>query len=327
MVFTKDDLQRVSLAAGPDLMWELVLSLQKAQVQRVPEPFLAWRHMIGQRLTGSEHRWRTMSLLRRLVQPVESFPDFLTPHQRVDDLDAACEALTCTSRARLQADLAAVFADRTPPAWARSLAQADREQVGDVVRAVRAGHDLLLAPWWSELRQALAAERARRAGTLATRGVGALLAGLPGVLGWDGEVLRTRYPEDRTVHLGGGGVVLVPSYFCWGNPITWMDPALPPVLVYQARQPSDPVPAGEQVPASLVALLGSTRAECLSVLRVTRSTSELAQRLSMSAGTASKQTAVLRDAGLITSVRRGGSVLHTTTSLGAALLAGRLFDY
>jgi DNA-binding transcriptional ArsR family regulator len=326
MVFTKDDLQRVRLAEGPDLMWELVLSLQKAQVQRVPEPFLTWHHQVGQRLTGSQDRWRTASPLRGLVQPVEAFPDFLTPHQRVDDLDAACEALTCTSPARLHADMAAVFADRTPPAWARSLAQADRAQVSDIVRAVRTSHDLLLAPWWTELRQAVATERAQRANILATHGVGALLASLPGVLGWDGEVLRTRYPEDRTAQLDGSGVVLVPSYFCWGNPITWMDPALPPVLVYQARQPSDPVPAGEQTPASLLALLGSTRAECLSALRVTRTTSELAQHLNTSIGTASKQTAVLRDAGLITSVRRGGSVLHTATSLGAALLAGRLLD-
>lgn len=101
------------------------------------------------------------------------------------------------------------------------------------------------------MRNAVAADRAEGTRELASRGVGALLAGIPGVLGWDGHVLRLR-------------LLLAPL-----------------------------------------------------------STSELAQHLGTSVGNASKHATVLRDAGLVTSVRQGCAVRHATTPFGVALLTGR----
>ncbi|WP_086677201.1 ArsR/SmtB family transcription factor [Amycolatopsis pretoriensis] len=248
----------------------------------------------------------------------------LTPAGLVTDFDAGCEALTHTSQERVTADVIAAFRKRSPQLWVRTLAAGDRDAVKVMLRAVRAAHDLLLAPYWVEVQEVVAAERERQAGVLADHGLGGVLRRIPGVLGWDGGVLRVRYPETRTVHLAGRGLVLLPSYFCWCSPVTWIDPGLPPVLVYQARRVTTSEKVGVKLSDAVMTLLGCTCAECLRLSLTPRSTSEIAEQLGTSAGTVSKQTAVLRDAGLITSTRRGTSVLHAITPLGTALLCGRM---
>ena len=52
------------------------------------------------------------------------------------------------------------------------------------------------------------------------------------------------------------------------------------------------------------------------------STTQLAESCHITLATASHQTAVLREAGLIESHRRGKSVIHLATRLGHALLEG-----
>lgn len=304
-------------------MWELVLSLQKAQRRFLPAQFVGWRQAVGHSLAGANGSPSPVWPLTGLVAARGGLPDFLTPPGLVTDIDAGCELVAATSRGRLATDLDATFRRRPAHQWVHTLATGDREQFGEMLRAVRAGHDLLVASYWAEVREAVAADRSRRARDLADRGVGALLRTLPGVLGWDGRVLAMGYPEDRTVRLAGRGLVLLPCYFCWGNPVTWIDPELPPVLVYQARDPSTPDRTAATIPEGVAALLGGTRAECLRLLLRPRSTSELAEHLGTSTGTASKQATVLRNAGLITSSRRGTSVQHLVTPLGVALLTGQ----
>jgi DNA-binding transcriptional ArsR family regulator len=185
----------------------------------------------------------------------------------------------------------------------------------------------LVAPNSAEMHKVIAADYGMRASQVATHGVGALLMHLPGVLSWDGRVLRTRYPVDRTVYLAGRGLVLLPSYFCWRSPVTWIDPELPPLLVYPAAGVETHRVAEATVTQGLVSLLGRTRAECLRLLLEPLTTTELAERLGTSVGAASKQAAVLRETGLVTSSRHGGAVLHSTTLLGVALLVGETPDH
>lgn len=327
MVFEQRDLERVRVAADADPMWELVLGVQMAQVREVPRAFVGWRQDIGRRLSGIGGRAGSIAMLRDLVPATGNFPDFLTPHESVIDIDDGCEVIACTPRMRLATDLAAAFAGRTVPLWAVSLAGGDRDALASMLRAIQDGHSILVAPQWAKIRRTVVADRAKRSRELVNQGVGALLRNLPGVLGWDGRNLETRYPVDRTVLLAGRGLILLPSYFCWGNPITWIDPELPPVLVYQAQRFTNAAHLEGPVPARLVSLLGRTRAEGLRLLLTPHTTSELAQGLAVSVGCASKQATVLREAGLITSSRHGAAVVHSTTSLGAALLAGELPAY
>jgi DNA-binding MarR family transcriptional regulator len=72
----------------------------------------------------------------------------------------------------------------------------------------------------------------------------------------------------------------------------------------------------------LAGLLGRGRAAALEAIALARgcSTTELARALSCSAASASQHASVLRAAGLIVTRRTGGSVRHTVTPLGRALL-------
>jgi DNA-binding transcriptional ArsR family regulator len=318
MVFERQDLQRVRLADAADPLWELALGVQYTQASRLPGPLAGWRQEYDRRCARPDRRVIAVSLLRELIPPRGPFPDLLTPHGPVTDIDAGCASVVGTSREQVRADLATVFAGRPASTWVQSLGRGDQEVVRQLVRALRSAHELLVAPHWAEIREVVAADHAVRTRQLATRGVHGLLANIPGVVGWDGRVLRVRYPVARTVCLRGRGLLLQPSYFCLGSPVTLLDPGLPPVLVFQAlgRHVRPAVAVSER----LVALLGRTRAECLRVLLTPRSTTELADQLGTSVGTASKQATILRKTGLVTSDRRGPAVMHSTTSLGLALL-------
>ena len=72
--------------------------------------------------------------------------------------------------------------------------------------------------------------------------------------------------------------------------------------------------------AALAALVGRNRAAVLGAVADGCTTTELAVRVGISIAAASQHASVLRDAGLITSSRQGGAMLHALTPLGAGLL-------
>jgi DNA-binding transcriptional ArsR family regulator len=143
------------------------------------------------------------------------------------------------------------------------------------------------------------------------------------VIDWNGSILKLACPTTRTIWLAGRGLTLTPTLCCQGT-VTLIDPERTPVLVYPAAGSEQNELPGSA--ARLVALLGSTRADCLRALRTMHNTSQLAERLGTPVGTASKQAAVLREAGLVSSLRDGGTVWHKLTPLGADLLADRPMD-
>lgn len=323
VVFDRDDLQRVRIAAQPDPMWELVLSLHRAREQQTPGRYEAWREQARLRVRGREGARCWLAPLFTLVPGKGNFPDFLTPAPLVTELEAGLAELHGTPPARLRHDLAAAFDGDgdAPSTWLRGLAAGDREQVDGVVGAVRQAHEVLLAPQWNEVCEVVRADHTARARMLAAEGLGRVLSGMPGVRGWDGTTLEVDYPCTRTVRLAGRGLTFLPSYFCVGRPVTFIDPELPPVLIYPAAGGSSARSDSTRLDA-LDALLSRTRAECLGALTTPRTTSALARAVGVSIATASKQATVLRQAKLVESVRDGNFVRHQATELGLALLAG-----
>lgn len=314
IAFTRDDLQQVRLAAAADPMWEVVLSLHQLR-ERGAVAHSNWRAQVHRELRHGTPAW--LGTMCTLVPPRGSFPDFLTPSHTVVEAGAGYEALACTAPARLRTDLAATFATRAAPGWVRNLASGGREELRQVVDAMRGAHERLVEPHWADVHHAVSSDLAVRTRKLAAGGVAAMLSSLPGVRRWDGEMLELAYPVSRTLRLAGRGLTLVPSYFCTSVPVTLVDPALRPVLIYPAM-------AAPQVAvtAELETLLGHTRAATLGALIAARTTSTLAEELGVSVATASRQAATLRSAGLVTSTRHGGAIVHHITRLGAALLAG-----
>ncbi|MET9556577.1 helix-turn-helix domain-containing protein [Streptomyces sp. NPDC006645] len=73
---------------------------------------------------------------------------------------------------------------------------------------------------------------------------------------------------------------------------------------------------------ALAALLGTTRARVLLHVAAdpTATATDLVHRLGVSAATVSQHASVLRRSGLITTRRTGGSVHHSVTPLGHAVL-------
>ncbi|MFJ8791547.1 ArsR/SmtB family transcription factor [Streptomyces sp. NPDC102462] len=122
----------------------------------------------------------------------------------------------------------------------------------------------------------------------------------------------------------GRGLLLLPSFFCWGAPITLRDAGPSPVIVYPIAHDlgwsrADARPDRE----ALRALLGRTRADLLAAIADGGgSTTELARRLVVSPAAVSQHATALRDAGLIVTRRRGQGVHHCATPLGNALLNG-----
>ncbi|WP_427921654.1 ArsR/SmtB family transcription factor [Streptomyces sp. cg40] len=195
-----------------------------------------------------------------------------------------------------------------------------REDVADGLRQYYAA---AIAPYHDYSRSCLDTERAVLGQAVLHGGPAELLANLGPHTRWVPPVLHVRYPaEDRDLLLGGRGLLLVPSYFCWGAPVCLGDPTLPQVLVYSPHRETPDSPGLFSSTAPLNALLGRTRALMLRATASGATTGGLARAAGVSDAAASQHTAALRNAGLISSRRCGPRVVHTITPLGAALLRG-----
>ncbi|MEU4013488.1 MarR family transcriptional regulator [Streptomyces pseudogriseolus] len=318
--FSADDLGRVRLAAGPDPAWETLLSLHALGGSPDHIVFGPWRARALRSLDPS------VALLRRLAPPRGYSPDFLTPGADTA-LESAVDAVMSVGRARLRDELALLPARHHSAAWMHRLARCEPETMRRLGDALRRYHQRVLGRPWHRLRAVIEGERALRARDLLNGGVERMLGNIHPLVRWEPPVLRVDYPVHQDLHLGGRGLVMIPSYFCWGRPVSLRDGALDPVLVYPANRglqllTEDPVAPG---PPALARLLGRTRAAALEEIAASDGITggELARRLGISAASASEHAATMRDANLIISQRVTNTVWHTLSPLGQALLEGR----
>ncbi|MET7717861.1 winged helix-turn-helix domain-containing protein [Streptomyces sp. NPDC005407] len=317
--FTGDDLARVRMAVRPDELWETILSFHRLRERRRALVFGEWRSETRARLNGETR------LLAPMVPPQGYFPDFLTPPEGGSGLDAGLEALRATPPGRLHSELALAAAGRggaaVLPGRLAALAEGDPEPLARLVGVLRSYYRAAIEPYWPHIQARVEADRAVRGRALLDGGAGELLASLPPVLRWRAPVLEADYPVERELHLDGRRLLLQPSFFCRGTPVVYRDAALPPVLVYPAVHNCAPA-FSETGGPSLGKLVGHTRSAVLQAIRFGCTTSELARRAGVSLASASQHAAVLREAGLVVTLRHGNAVLHTLTPLGAALLRG-----
>jgi DNA-binding transcriptional ArsR family regulator len=318
--FTAADLACVRMAQGPDPAWETVLSAHLLRKTEGRGAFDVWRRQARVRLRHLPPR--QLRLIRQLAPPFGPTPDFLTPVQAGPDLDSGIETILSTPKHRLRAELSVL---EDGPGVARDLFDGTPSAVAELGEALRGYHRAAVAPSWSQIHALVDAERAEGSRGLLDQGVDGLLHSLRPTFRWSPPVLEADYPYDRDLHLNGRGVLLIPSMFCWRTPVTYVDPELPPVLVYPVAPGigwwTTPSGTPDTKPGDALArLLGATRAAALRVIEDGCNTAELARRIGVSPPTASQHAAVLREARLIASVRRGNRMLHTLTPLGTGLL-------
>ncbi|MEV0116807.1 winged helix-turn-helix domain-containing protein [Streptomyces sp. NPDC050844] len=268
-------------------------------------------------------RRKMLSALAPLMPARGYFPDFLTPAAASGGLGSGIDAVLSTPKPRLRAELSLLAQDNALPSWTRSLADGDVDALRRLGRALHQYHSSVLGPRWRDVATRVEADRRHRTGVQCRAGTEAMLRTFGPMLHWQPSVLTAHYPVDREVHLGGRGLLLVPSYFCRRTPVALLDDRLLPVLVYPARPllPDTTTPDTTTPDSRLAPLLGHTRAAVLQTLQEPHTTTELAEHAGVSLSSASEHAAVLRRAGLVASVRERQQVRHTLTQLGADLLS------
>ncbi|MFJ3310523.1 ArsR/SmtB family transcription factor [Streptomyces sp. NPDC086549] len=315
--FTAADLGRTRVAAHPDPLWELVLSANLLGNRDGRAVFDRWR---GDALG----RLRTLppwlgGMVRTLAPPKGDFPDLLTPLAGQHGIEAGLDAVLSTPRDRLARELTALG---PLPAWAGSLLRGEREGLALLGHALDGYYTHVLGPYWARVEALVAADQALRARAFMSGGISSVLDSLRPYLRWQNPVLEADYPQDRDVHLDGRGLLLIPSAFCWRLPVTWIDPALPPVVVYPVHRTPQwwGTPQEGTGRDALATLLGATRAAVLRAAAAGASCGELARRAGKSVSITSYHLNVLCEAGLATSVPDGPRTLYTATALGLSLL-------
>ncbi|MFM9610588.1 helix-turn-helix domain-containing protein [Streptomyces niveiscabiei] len=318
--FTDLDLTRTRVAAAPDPLWETCMSLHRLQSRQGRWAHADWFRTTRTRLHATGFARTVRTLLLPLVPRAAYFPDFLTPAEAAEGLEAGLEAVLSTPRHRVLHEVGLLHRTSGAPSWAARLADPDLRE--ELVRALRAYHDLVIAPYRDRIQARIDAERAAHARSVLSTGAEGILGNLGPALRWRRPVLCARYPEDRDLRLGGRGLLLVPSHFCWGTPVTFRSATLDPVLIYPLHQEPHPaaLPGDLCSGAPLADLLGRTRSRVLRAVATGATTGELARAAGVSASSASQHATALRSAGLLTTHRQAMSVLHTLTPLGAALL-------
>ncbi|WP_326766153.1 DUF5937 family protein [Streptomyces sp. NBC_01591] len=321
--FTGRDLENVRIARRPDPLWEIVCSLCRLQNREGALAFDPWRQAAGGLLRRGGAARDAASALRSLVPRAAYFPDFLTPSvdDGPDDLRSGIDRVLATPRRRLRHELALLSASGGRPWAGAELARGDVAALTALGGNLRTYHREFIAPLWRRIGAATAADTALRTRAVVDGGTRALLESLRPMAVWEPPVLTVSYPVERDLHLDGRGLLLVPSYFCWRQPITLADDGLRPVLIYPVDRTTAPPSAS---PAALARLLGPARAALLyeTAARDCASTSELAEATGYSLPSVSQQLAVLREGGLVASRRDGKWVRHTATPVGRRLLEG-----
>jgi DNA-binding transcriptional ArsR family regulator len=323
--FTGEDLGRIRIAPGPDLMWELVNSAHLLQNRECGPVFDTWRRAARARLADASAARSLRVVCTLAPAPTPYFPDFLTPPGGSYDLATGLDTIAATPRRTLRAELtqlAATGRGGRPPAWLPMLARGDVEAITRVREALADYHRAAIGPYQPLIRARIDAETATLTRLLRSGGVEAALRFIDPRARWQYPVLELPYPVEMDMHLGGRGLLLVPSFFAVDLPTTFVDPDLPPVLVYPVehdpRWLTPPRPRAGTTRA-LAALIGTTRGALLEELTEPRSTTELARRLAIAPSTASEHLTVLRAAALITTHRHGGHAVHQSTRLGVLL--------
>lgn len=316
--FTVDDLARTYFVESASPKIELTLSLRAIRGQATSRPLVGWRHGLKGNLDVK------VRPLLDLVPYGTVIPDFLDP--QLGDVERG-ERLpqVVSTRSHQIRDYLALMAWRheVPPATGR-FGDGGAEVMRELGAAVTSYFDTAIRPYWNDVRSIVGSDRSMRARTRVDGGVERVLHTLHHTITWRPPVLRMAlaHDYDGDVHLGGRGLRLQPSVFAGSQPVLWDVDAVeePPTLVYPATL--DGRSSARRGHASLVALIGRSRAQLLTAIADSPgiTSGDLARVLHISPASASEQVTVLRNGGLVTTVRSGKSALHTITPLGAALL-------
>lgn len=322
--FTFADLARTRVSHSTYPLQELSIAMRVLRDRTPSTRFDAWRRDVLTRLPTTARRAFEMT------PPHGWVPGFLAPNEAGDVRDLL-EQMRATPRRRLREEMQRLAERQAVPSWSRRLGE-EPAVLQHLVDSLATAHDVLLAPYWSQVEARLEADRSLRARALLHGGMEQVLSQLhPRRIRWELPVLTVDMVSgvDADLRLEGQGLLLVPSFFGFDAPLIAPDAEPQPRLFYPASADSPspdivrPVVGTASSATTLAQLLGRTRAAVLLTVadKVGCTTTELSTAVGISVSNASEHATVLRRAGLIMTTRYRKVVLHTMTPAGHTLLS------
>jgi DNA-binding transcriptional ArsR family regulator len=150
--------------------------------------------------------------------------------------------------------------------------------------------------------------------------VEALFADLHPDVVWTDAAIEVRMDCAERVQLDGRGLLLVPSAFSCHRISSMTEPPWQPTIVYPARGVALLWEAAPAPNGALAKVVGKSRAQLLTDLDAPRSTTDLAERLGMTAGGVSQHLSALRESGLVSARRHGRQVLYCRSEIADELV-------
>ena len=316
--FTPEDLLRSRFAVAP--LFETTLAVRSLHDPKRRPYHRPW-------LRGVEGHGLDLTPLIA-VQPLRGWePDFLSPLPDGPGrgIDGELDRVRTADPARVEAELLRTLQDQGDPrlkAVVEELAADPRRAREVLAAALELAWRVLVAPYWSRLRDFLDADLAYHARLLAEGGLERLVPDLDAALSWRDRSLLVDRAEEGVFQLSGTGMVLIPSAFVWPGKAIRAENTDPPALVYSARGIATLWNGAPAPSDALKRLLGAVRALLLTELAIPAATTSLAVRHSLSPANVSAHLKVLRDAGLVVGHRYRRQVLYERTPLGDALANG-----
>ena len=257
--------------------------------------------------------------------PAEGYiPDFVTPPPRspLDRIEEEFERIRATPPRQIEKELDIFDRQHASglPAAARPLRQNPRRHLQRLVDTMEAYWERAVAPFWPRLLALLSADLRYRALRLTEGGPEPLFNDLHRAVTYEGEWLDIDQAWQGTVELGGRGLLLIPTAFSAQRPSVISLEPWQPTLMYPARGIALLWESPREAAPELAGLIGATRAQILVALGAPQSTTELAQRLRLTAGGVSQHLSVLAAAALVAREREGRVVLYARTALGDSLV-------
>lgn len=313
--FSFEDLALTRIAEGADFGAEMLYSLHVLNSRPRDLRFGRW--------VRAARRTRAGSLLSQLCSTTV-MPDFLGSAVASDPRETSDNAVRLNpDLLRSELQLLSRYRDQTP--FAQALADGDRQARRVFAQALGSYQAASIQTWMPQIDTLVAAER-RHWSTQAAAGLGHLLQQLHPGISWAPPTLTVEKKTNLEVHLNGRGLLIQPTLFGDDAPWIAIDRRGQPVLRIPLRRPPVLSEREPESPEALTHLLGKTRASVLRFIadRGPCRTGDIAQHLDCSPTSVSDHTAVLRDSGLITTVRAGQSVQHAVTDTGEAVVCGSL---
>ncbi|MFI9327857.1 DUF5937 family protein [Kitasatospora sp. NPDC052868] len=318
LAFSTRDLARTRFALSP--LWELVASVRIIKHPAEHPFFRPWSDEVRPRLAASGLEW---SLLADLVpQPPLLIPVFIAPPPTtsVPDIGLELAVLKSTTPEQLRSGLGGRRAPRSERIDA--LLSDPHRGLAELAETMHAYWEIAVAPYWPRMRSLLEGDVLRRAMLLAEGGAQQLLNDLDPKVAWDADTLHVQHRSTHGIrHLGGHGLLLVPSVFVWPRIFSVTSPTWQPVLRFPPHGVATLWERRMSAPHALASVLGRSRAVLLAELASPASTTDLARRTGITAGGVSQHLAALRAAGLVNAHRSGRYVLYVRTEAAEVLLA------